>query len=296
MRAFAVSERRAASAAAFALLLGLGMAPFFPAQQEANRPDYPWPQGSGGGTVASRFPPPKGFDRLPAPAGGFAAWLRGLPLKPGRSEVHLHDGRPKANQSAHCAVLDMDIGKGDLQQCADAIIRLRAEYLYSRGCEEAIRFAFTSGDLARWSDWRAGMRPKVRKNRVSWDRAAQPENSYANFRKYLGVVFTYSGSASLAREAEKVPDPSRPEPGDFFIRGGSPGHAVLVVDVAQNANGERVFLLAQSYMPAQDIQVLKNPSDPTSPWYRARASGPLPTPEWPFEHEDLRRFPEASCE
>ena len=57
-----------------------------------------------------------------------------------------------------------------------------------------------------------------------------------------------------------------------------------------------MFLLAQSYMPAQEIQILRNPVA-ESPWYRAAASGPLPTPEWPFRYEELRRFPAPrSCQ
>ena len=68
-----------------------------------------------------------------------------------------------------------------------------------------------------------------------------------------------------------------------------------MLDVAQDSRGRRIFLLAQSYMPAQEIQVLKNPSDPATPWYRSRTSGPLLTPEWDFDYGDLRRFPEANC-
>ncbi len=44
-------------------------------------------------------------------------------------------------------------------------------------------------------------------------------------------------------------------------------------------------------MPAQDIQILKNPNDPAlSPWYKTDFEGPLLTPEWTFEKTDLRRF------
>ena len=266
-----------------------------PTPRSTVRPAYPWPRDAAGGTIESRFAPPSGFSRIPAAPESFAAWLRGLPVKPGAPQVLLHDGRLKGNQGAHCAVLDVDVGKGNLQQCADAVIRLRAEYLYSRGCDAAIAFRFTSGDLANWSDWKSGMRPEVAGNKVSWSRTAKADGSYANFRSYLDRVFTYAGTASLAREVQTVSDPSKPESGDIYIQGGSPGHAVLVLDMAQNGRGERIFLLAQSYMPAQEIQVLKNPSDPASPWYRARANGPLPTPEWSFEYGDLRRFPKANC-
>jgi hypothetical protein len=60
----------------------------------------------------------------------------------------------------------------------------------------------------------------------------------------------------------KPADPNDLQIGDIFIQGGFPGHAVVVVDVALNTdNGQQVFLLAQSYMPAQDIQILQNPND-----------------------------------
>ena len=40
------------------------------------------------------------------------------------------------------------------------------------------------------------------------------------------------------------------EIGDVFIQGGSPGHAVIIVDTAVNKKtGERIMMLVQSYMP-----------------------------------------------
>jgi hypothetical protein len=246
-------------------------------------------------SLQARIPPPAGYERLETNPGSFGAWLRELPLKPGRPEVLLYDGRPKADQSAHHAVLDIDVGSADLQQCADAVIRLRAEYLFSTACADEIHFNFTSGDTASWKEWREGMRENVNGNDVSWSRTAAADDSYDNFRRYLEVVFTYAGSASLEKELPKVEDPSKPQPGDIFIQGGFPGHAVIVTDVAQNTAGERIFLLAQSYMPAQEIHILRSYED-IDPWYRARAEGELRTPEWDFRYGDLKRFSRSSCE
>lgn len=240
-----------------------------------------------GDTVAERFAPPAGFARVEVGDGTFGAWLRRLPLKPGRPMVRLYDGLPKPNPFVHVAVVDLDVGERDLQQCADAVIRLRAEYLLEAGRDDEIAFRFTSGDEARWDAWREGMRPSVSGSRVTWSRTAAPDASYESFRRYLDVVFTYAGSRSLARDLAKVDDPAGVEIGDVFVQGGSPGHAVIVVDVAGNGAGERRFLLAQSYMPAQEIHVLKGPD---GPWYPARSSGVLETPEWTFRYEDLRRF------
>jgi hypothetical protein len=245
--------------------------------------------------IVSAIAAPAGFKRIPAQPASFGAWLRKLPVRPGRPPVYLYDGRRKTNQTAHHAVLDVDVGNKDLQQCADAVIRLRAEYLFSGGCRDEIKFDFTSGDAARWKDWREGIRPVVAGNRVSWRRRAAADDGYANFRDYLETVFTYAGSSSLERELQPVADPARPEIGDVFIEGGFPGHAVLVVDVARNQAGARIFLLAQSYMPAQDIHILRS-FEEINPWYRAKSKGVLRTPEWEFRYNDLKRFARTRCE
>lgn len=257
---------------------------------------YPWPRSqAAGAALADRIPPPTGYRRVAAAPRAFASWLRGLPLRETGTVVRLFDGREKGNPGAAFAVVDIDVGTRDLQQCADAVIRLRAEYLLAAGCADRIVFDFTSGDPARWLDWRLGRRPVVVGSEVSWESKRAPDASYASFRSYLNSVFTYAGSYSLARELGAVGDPSAVLPGDVFIRGGFPGHAVLVADVAEDAEGRRVFLLLQSYMPAQDIHVLVNPVDPTTPWYPALAQGRLETPEWTFSYADLRRFAQPDC-
>ena len=55
--------------------------------------------------------------------------------------------------------------------------------------------------------------------------------------------------------------------------------------------GTKIFLLIQSYMPAQEIQVLINPDNPgLSPWYLLEDTGKIDTPEWDFTINDLKRF------
>jgi hypothetical protein len=174
-------------------------------------------------------------------------------------------------------------------------MRLRAEYQRQAGRAADICFRFTDGSPARWDAWRAGQRPRLGGRPTTWEKRAAPDDSYASFRKYLDIVFSYAGTLSLARELEKVADPRRVEAGDVFIQGGSPGHAVIVVDVAEDERGRRAVLLAQSYMPAQDIHVLRNPKTPASPWYVIEGDAPLTTPEWDFPAGSLRRFTAAGC-
>jgi hypothetical protein len=241
--------------------------------------------------LSVRIQPPAGYTRVPVPPGSFGAWLRELPLRAGRPQVRLFDGRLKSNQSAQAAIIDIDTGARDLQQCADAVMRLRAEYLRASGREGEVAFRFTSGDTARWTAWRDGLRPVVSGNRVRWASSAARDDSYASFRRYLDTVFTYAGSHSLERELTPVRD-APIEPGDVVIQGGFPGHAVIVLDVARRPDGGTVFLLAQSYMPAQDMHVLANPADAAlSPWYIDTRSAPLISPEWRFPPHSIRRWP-----
>ena len=242
--------------------------------------------------VVGEILPPRGFTRASPTPNSFPEWLRKLPIKQGNPPVRLFDGREKFNQSAHAAVIDLDVGSKDLQQCADAVIRLRAEFLYSSNRVAEIAFNFTSGDRADYSRWIEGFRPSIDGNEVSWSRSAERDDSYVAFRKYLETVFIYAGSYSLSKEMTPVRDLESSKIGDVFIQGGFPGHAAIIVDLAVNPEtGERAFLLAQSFMPAQDIHILKNPGDRQfDPWYRLGGPGELPTPEWTFQWSDLRSF------
>ncbi|MEK7270494.1 MAG: DUF4846 domain-containing protein [Planctomycetota bacterium] len=192
--------------------------------------------------------------------------------------------------ASHAAIVDIDTGSRDLQQCADSVIRLRAEYLFSRGRFDAVSFKFTSGDPARYADWRAGLRPEISGSRVEWKKKTAPNPSYHSFRAYLDVVFTYAGTLSLERELRSVPRVSDLRAGDIFIQGGSPGHAVIVADVAENpSTSARAFVLVQGFMPAQDIHIVRNQSTGT-PWYPASFGETLSTPHWAFAAKSLRRF------
>lgn len=223
-------------------------------------------------TLASRIAPPPGFERVPAAPGSWAEWLRGLPLKPQGARVMLFNGTPKWRQDVHAAVIDIDVGDRDLQQCADAIMRLRGEWLFAADRKRDIGFDYTDGKRRNFSVRRA--------------------SDYASFRKYMTLVFAYAGTYSLERELEPAALADI-RIGDVFIKGGFPGHAVLVADIAVNAHtGEQRFLLIQSYMPAQEMHVLKNPASPGgAPWYPAAFTGPLVTPEWTFPEGSLHRWP-----
>lgn len=242
-----------------------------------------------GDNLMTRFRTPEGFERVPAETGSYEEWLRALPLKEDGAPVLLFDGREKTAQ-VHAAVIAMDVGNRDLQQCADAVIRLRGEYLYQSGKRDAIAFDFTNGFRADYSNWRGGKRIKVDGNSVSWTDGGTASDDYSTFRSYLDMVFAYAGTMSLSNELVPV-SAENMRAGDVFIQGGSPGHCVVVVDVAENSSGDKRFILAQSYMPAQEIHILKNPGNPgESPWYALDEAEALITPQWTFDWTDLKRF------
>ena len=264
-----------------------------PAEAGAQPRDYPWPRSAPtSDTLASRISPLPGFERVGALPGSFAAWLRGLPLKAPGAPVLLHTGAPKARQDVHVAVIDIDVGTRDLQQCADAVMRLRAEWLFAAGLTREIAFNDTgAAKPIAFDRWAAGERPRISGRTLAWSRSAAPDAGYASFRRYMDTVFTWAGTHSLERELKPVALAAIAA-GDIFIKGGFPGHAVLVADVVENrATGEKRFLLLQSYMPAQDIHVLRNPADAGSPWYPLAFGDRLVTPEWTFPRDSLRRWP-----
>jgi hypothetical protein len=243
-------------------------------------------------TIAVRIPVPEGYSRVNLPEGSFGEWLRSLPLKPKNSQVHLYNGKLKSNQNVHYAVVDIDAGTVDLQQCADAVIRMRAEYLYTQKDYENLHFNFTSGFRAEFKKWSQGYRIKVKGNNVSWVKTAAMSDSYPVFKEYLLSVFNYAGTSSLSKELKPVSDVKDMQVGDVFILGGFPGHTVLVVDMCENKKtGEKLFMIQQSYMPAQEIHILKNYNNGVlSPWYSLNFKGDLLTPEWTFSRDQLKRF------
>lgn len=243
-----------------------------------------------GSTVQDRVDVPEGFERVRAEKGSFAEYLRDLPVKPDGSQVKLYDGRVK---SAHVyeAVIDIDTGDRDLQQCADSVIRLRAEYLYKQGLFDNIHFNFTNGFTASYSKWRQGYRIKINGNQTSWVRQAEASDNYGSFRKYLNLVFAYAGTLSLSKEMDSVKTEDM-QIGDVFIKGATPGHCIIVLDMAENrATGEKLFITAQGYMPAQDMHILKNNANGDgNPWYPVNFGEKLETPEWQFTKDQLMRF------
>ncbi len=214
------------------------------------------------------IPLPTGYTRVNNDANFFADYLRDIKLKES-SVVYLYNGQQKENQTAQYAVLDISVGDQNLQQCADAVMRLRAEYLFAEKQFGKIVFYDNEKTAYQFSS----------------------PYSRANFTTYLNRVFGMCGSASLSKQLNSETNFESIKAGDVIIRGGFPGHAVMVMDVAENAAGNKIYMLAQSYMPAQDIHVLKNPMNADlSPWYEVSDGDNIETPEYTFTKNELKQW------
>lgn len=252
---------------------------------------YRWPRRAAGyDPLSARLPPPAGFARVPTTAGSYAAWLRHLPLRPAGTPVKSFAGRVivAASNPSLAAVVDLDLSPHDRQQCADTIMRLRGEYLFSSGKAGETRFLWAGGKRFGFGEWRRGVRPVQQGRRWTFEAKAPPSDGYRAFRSYLEFMFSWTGTIHQTGEPRvRFADL---QAGDFLIHGGSPGHAVVILDVARDASGAVRALIGQGFMPAQDLHVLRGSDG--SAWFELREDRAVSIPLWwgSFTWAQLRRF------
>jgi len=226
-------------------------------------------------------------------AGSYADWLRHLPMLSKGTAVRSYAGQILTGATAAArAVIDLDVGNRDLQQCMDTIMRIRGEYLWWQKKAGHTKFRYAGGRYFGWSQYARGIRPKRKGRRIVYKPGYRAGYGRKHFRRYLTFMFMMTGTMHNTREPNvKFADLAA---GHFFIQPppspGDLGHAVVVLDVAKNAAGEVRALIGEGYTPAQDFHVTKAPGG--SAWYRLSASTPVQTPQWstPFKWTQFRRF------
>lgn len=242
-------------------------------------------------TIQSRVNIPKGFKRVEYAKGSFQEYLRNYELKPFGSKIINYDDSQYFWQSGHVGVLEIPVPKNGLQQCADALIRVRSEYLWDNNRKDEIGFNFTSGHYCSWLKYAEGYRPKIDGNKVSFHKTAAKDHSKTNFYKYLNLIYTYSGTLSLYNELPKINDVSKLQIGDMLIKGGTPGHIAIICDEIVNETGDKLFLLFQGNTPAQSVHLVKNLEDSTiSPWYKLEKDAVIPVSNYTFYDSKFVRF------
>ncbi|WP_245738170.1 DUF4846 domain-containing protein [Hyunsoonleella jejuensis] len=90
--------------------------------------------------IQSRVNLPNGYKRVAYPKGSCQEYFRNYRLKPFGAKIINYDNTEYLWQQWHIGVLDIPVPKNGLPQCADALIRIRSEYLWDRNRNEAIGF------------------------------------------------------------------------------------------------------------------------------------------------------------
>ncbi|WP_296313523.1 DUF4846 domain-containing protein [Winogradskyella sp. UBA3174] len=241
-------------------------------------------------TIKSRVNVPENYKRTAYKKGSFENYLRNYKLKSFGSKIINYDDTKYYWQDGHIGILEIPVPKNGLQQCADALIRIRGEYLWDNNRKNEIGFKFTSGHYCSWLKYAEGFRPKIKGNKVTFHKTESANYSKENFYKYLNLIFMYSGTLSLYNELKSIKAKDL-QIGDMLIKGGSPGHIVMLADEAVNEKGEKLFLLFQGNTPAQSVHLVKNIEDSNrSPWYQLEDDAVVPISNYTFSSSKFVRF------
>ena len=244
-----------------------------------------------GMTQETRILPPEGYERIPAEEGSFLQFMRQMELYPDGSAIYDYRGNTLPNANA-AAVYTLSVGKEGYQQCADTIIRLWSEYFRQTGQTERIAFSLSNGYQTSFEKWKNGSRIMAI-GELAWSmQLALPDDSEQAFHDYLLTVMRYAGTLSLEAESKPV-SAQEARAGDIICKGGAPGHAVVIVDEARNAEGSRCFLLAQGFMPSQSAHVIAGYGQTQNMWYTEAelSADPIALSSYVFHgSESLRRW------
>ena len=217
---------------------------------------------SEGMTLESRITPPEGYSRAAVESGSFAEYLRKYPLHPDKILLPVFDGNTLNTDSP--AIFDISLGDEGYQQCADSIIRLYSDYFYENQQLDKISFEFSNGDVCDYNRWRKGKRMLAFGDFSCEIPAAFPDDSEQGYRNYLKSVMNYAGTLSLLNESKQI-SPDEIRIGDIIC---DETHVVLIVDEAVNENGEKVYLIGQSFIPAVCFHIVTTTNgDVTTPWF-----------------------------
>ncbi|MEJ2544528.1 MAG: DUF4846 domain-containing protein [Calditrichaceae bacterium] len=242
-------------------------------------------------TILERFSPPDGYQRIPADSNRFAFWLRQMPLLPKHSPVKDFKNKifKKSDDSTVTAVVAYDIKGRNLDQCMDILLRLRTKYLIENQRQNEIQFPLPDGLMLSWAEWKMGVRPKFKGAHFFLEKIADPDSSGRNFRRYLNTIFEYSSTQAFYHYYKDI-NPDSLHVGDFIVKKGSKGHAVMILDLASDEEGNLLALIGQGDTPACQFYLLNYKND--NPWFpidRNKEVLPLPIKK-KMRWNGLRRF------
>ena len=219
-------------------------------------------------------------------------FMRNLDVKTADSKVLLYNGEEKENQDSYVAILNLSLDERNLQQKASSVMRLYAEYYWTNRDYDNMKYHLNSGFEMDYATWIQGQRVKADKNSASWYEAEPAGDDYPTLLAYLETYFCYSGMSAMLSDSIQVTE-NKVCVGDYFIDDNME-NAAMVIDVAEDANGNQCFLLATGGVPGQDIEILKNPAH-EDPWYYSEEiAGTFETPEFTLNGDSRWHLIDAS--
>jgi hypothetical protein len=187
-------------------------------------------------TIATVIPTPKGYTRLSYPESSYSYWVQNLPLK-NTTDILTFDGSTLYNSNYSVwAVVNMPLlFSSDIEQCADYAMRFYAEYHKEKKRLDSLYLYHYSGKKFYYVD------------------------SGLSYRKFLQKAFTYSNSYSLKVGSTKVKQEDQLSVGDMLIQNqtGGIGHVSIIVDICKDSQGNKLYLIGYSFMPAQEFHIEK---------------------------------------
>jgi len=259
---------------------------------------YPWIKYSSSGrpkaqsALKQRFPEPPGYQRIAVNPETLGEWLRHLPIAAPGTVVNDANGKAAIVTLAGfvAAVVAIDM---HAEESADALLRLHAEWRFSKGDRESISYASNSGRMMPFARWIGGERIVLKKQDWDWAVKAAPLSNptYMDLRNFLDAAYQWTDPSALAIQG-KVLDATDVAPGDYFVHAGKDPTLVIVLDVAKNSAGEPALLLAHVASPHQYMYVMR--ASKQSAWFTPRANQEIAAPGLkPFVWREHHRLPKA---
>ncbi len=205
------------------------------------------------------------YTRVAVDKGGFAQWLRNLPLEKKGSPVLDFRGNvfKSGEDTIVAAVVRWNISGRRLEQCMDIVIRMYSEYLWQKEEVKNLGFPLPGGTWLYWDSWKAGFRPYFEGLNVNLRQTTRPDSSYSSFKVYLYTIFSESHTQQFYNSYKHV-ERGKIHVGDYIVRKGTKGHAVMIVDLAINTKGDLIALIGNGDTPACQFFLLNHARD--NPW------------------------------
>jgi hypothetical protein len=217
-------------------------------------------------TIIETVRTPSGFTRVPVEKFSFASWLRNLPVKPRGSSVLDYRGRiyKYGNDSTVALVIDWDISGNRMEQCMDILVHFYAKYLKQNNRESEISFPLPGGYWLAWQDWKEGWRPLFQGINMTMVRMAQYDSSGCSFNSFLNTIFAESHTQQFYHVCKAI-NRYDIQIGDFLVTKGSKSHAVMIIDLAVDAQGKMIALIGHGDTPACQFYLFNYQKN--NPWF-----------------------------